>query len=35
MLTEAFVTGMMITAFTVFQPQAVLNFSDEEYINGK
>ncbi|BBI99872.1 membrane protein [Ferrigenium kumadai] len=35
MLTEAFTTGMMITAFTVFQPQAVLNFSDEEYINGK
>lgn len=35
MLTEAFVTGMMITAFTVFQPDAVMNFSDEEYINGK
>ncbi len=35
MLTEAFLTGMMITAFTVFQPQAVMNFSDEEYINGK
>ncbi len=35
MLTEAFVTGMMITAFVVFQPQAVMNFSDEEYINGK
>ncbi len=35
MLTEAFVTGMMITAFTVFQPLAVMNFSDEEYINGK
>jgi uncharacterized membrane protein len=35
MLTEAFVTGMLITAFTVFQPLAVLNFSDEEYINGK
>jgi uncharacterized membrane protein len=35
MLTEAFTTGMMITAFTVFQPQAVMNFSDEEYINGK
>jgi hypothetical protein len=26
---------MLITAFTVFQPQAVMNFSDEEYINGK
>ncbi len=35
MLTEAFTTGMMITAFTVFQPQAVMSFSDEEYINGK
>jgi uncharacterized membrane protein len=35
MLTEAFVTGMMITAFTVFQPEAVMNFSDEEYIIGK
>lgn len=35
MLTEAFTTGMMITAFTVFKPEAVLNFSDEEYINGK
>ena len=35
MLTEAFTTGMLITAFTVFQPDAVMNFSDEEYINGK
>ncbi len=35
MLTEAFVTGMLITAFTVFQPQAVLNFSDAEYLDGK
>ncbi|MDO8925485.1 MAG: energy-coupling factor ABC transporter permease [Sideroxyarcus sp.] len=35
MLTEAFVSGMLITAFTVFQPEAVMNFSDEEYINGK
>ncbi len=35
MLTEAFTTGAMITAFTVFQPDAVMNFSDEEYINGK
>lgn len=34
-LTEAFTTGMLITAFTVFQPQAVMTFSDEEYINGK
>lgn len=35
MLTEAFTTGMLITAFTVFQPQSVMNFSDEEYIKGK
>lgn len=35
MLTEAFTTGAMITAFTVFQPEAVLNFSDEEYLVGK
>lgn len=35
MLTEAFATGAMITAFTVFQPQAVMNFSDEEYLVGK
>lgn len=35
MITEGFVTGMLITAFTVFQPQAVMNFSDEEYLAGK
>ncbi len=35
MLGEAFVTGMMITSFTVFKPQAVMNFSDEEYLAGK
>jgi len=35
MLAEAFMTGVLITAFTVFQPQAVLNFSDEEYLVGK
>jgi uncharacterized membrane protein len=35
MLAEAFTTGVLITAFTVFQPQAVLNFSDEEYLVGK
>lgn len=35
MLAEAFSTGALITAFTVFQPQAVMNFSDEEYVNGK
>lgn len=34
-LTEAFMTGMLITAFTVFQPEAVMNFSDAEYLNGK
>lgn len=35
MLTEAFITGMLITAFTVFQPRAVMHFSDAEYIDGK
>ena len=35
MITEAFTTGMLITAFTVFKPEAVLNFSDEEYLAGK
>jgi uncharacterized membrane protein len=35
MLTEAFMTGMLITAFTVFQPEAVENFSNAEYLDGK
>lgn len=35
MLAEAFVTGMLITAFTVFKPEAVLSFSDDEYLTGK
>jgi uncharacterized membrane protein len=35
MLTEAFLSGMLITAFTVFKPEAVMNFSDEEYLAGK
>lgn len=35
MLTEAFMTGMLITAFTVFQPEAVASFSDAEYLDGK
>ena len=35
LFTEAFMTGMLITAFTVFQPEAVLNFSDAEYLDGK
>lgn len=35
LFTEAFMTGMLITAFTVFQPGAVLNFSDAEYLDGK
>lgn len=33
--TEAFATGMLTTAFTVSQPDAMMNFSDEEYIKGK
>ena len=35
MFTEAFATGMMITAFTVAQPNAMMNFSVEEYLTGK
>ncbi len=35
LFAEAFMTGMLITAFTVFQPGAVLNFSDAEYLDGK
>jgi uncharacterized membrane protein len=35
MITEAFATGMVITAFTVSQPNAVMNFSVEEYLTGK
>lgn len=35
MLTEAIMTGMLITAFTVFQPEAVISFSDAEYLDGK
>jgi uncharacterized membrane protein len=34
-IAESFVSGMLITAFTVFMPQAVMNFSDEEYLAGK
>ena len=34
-LAEAFTTGMLITAFAVFQPESVMNFSDEEYLKGK
>ncbi|MFZ5502964.1 MAG: energy-coupling factor ABC transporter permease [Pseudomonadota bacterium] len=32
---EAFATGVMITAFVVAQPDAVKNFSVEEYLDGK
>jgi len=35
MLTEAVMTGMLITAFTVFQPAAVKNFSETDYLDGK
>lgn len=34
-IAVGFVTGMLITAFTVFKPEAVMNFSDEEYLIGK
>lgn len=32
---EAFATGAVITAFTVSQPEAVMNFSVQEYLTGK
>jgi len=32
---EAFATGSVITGFTVAQPEAVANFSDAEYLDGK
>lgn len=32
---EAFATGTVITAFTVSQPEAVMNFSVEDYLTGK
>lgn len=32
---EAFATGAFITAFTVSQPEAVMNFSVDEYLTGK
>ena len=32
---EAFATGAMITGFTVAQPEAVANFSDKDYLEGK
>ncbi len=35
MFTEAFATGMVVTAFTVAQPNAMMNFSEAEYLTGK
>ena len=35
MFAEAFSTGMLTTAFTVSQPNAMMNFSEEEYLTGK
>ena len=32
---EAFTTGAFITAFTVAQPEAVFNFSEKDYLEGK
>ena len=32
---EAFATGAVITAFTVSHPEAVMNFSEKEYLTGK
>lgn len=34
-VTEAFMTGMLLTAFVLFQPQAVSSFNDDEYLRGK
>lgn len=34
-VTEAFLTGMLLTAFVLFQPQAVGSFRDEDYLVGK
>ncbi len=34
-LTEAFTTGMLITAFTVFKPEAVFNYNEDAYTLGK
>ena len=34
-VTEAFLTGMLLTAFVLFQPQAVSSFRDEDYLVGK
>jgi uncharacterized membrane protein len=35
MFTEAFATGMVATAFTVAKPDAMMNFSVDEYLTGK
>lgn len=32
---EGFLTGMLTTAFVLFNPEAVASFSDEEYLKGK
>jgi uncharacterized membrane protein len=32
---EAFATGAVITAFTVAQPESVMNFSVDDYLTGK
>jgi len=32
---ESFATGAMITAFTVSQPEAIKNFSEQDYLTGK
>jgi uncharacterized membrane protein len=32
---EAFASGAVITGFTVSQPEAVMNFSVDEYLTGK
>lgn len=32
---EAFLTGLLLTIFTVYKPQWVLTFNDDVYLNGK
>lgn len=32
---EGFVTGALMTAFTLFQPEAVYNFDEDSYMSGK
>jgi uncharacterized membrane protein len=35
MFAEAFITGMLISAFVIYKPQWVMTFDDQHYIVGK